>query len=1226
MNKSYLISLLFVLLTNLLLAAGTISENNITVHNGLAHSSVQCIAQDKYGFIWFGTLNGLTRYDGYNLKNYQASSSNPNTISNNRIQIIYVDKNKDLWISTFDSAICKYNYDKDNFTRYQKKEVSAEIRNATDRFINTSILQASTTDKKYFIENNKSLLVKDLKTGKITNGRDVFSFRIVKQDLNCVYIDQSGVLWIGTIYNGVLKIDLNTNLFQTEEIILSKKREKAAVRSILKDQNKLYIGTYEDGLMLKNLSSGKTEFLTSGQTASNKVRSFFKDHTGDTWIGYNNGVDKIDGKTGKLSPMSLRGDVTRYDKSAWLQMQNLPNRNYFCIAEDPSGTIWLGTYNGIFRYNSSRNTFQYIDLSEYANCTIITSILPESANKLWISSEGGVFCIEKDKKKELWLATKRYHFEFGNPNSLPDDRVYSIQKDKSGIIWAGCENGLCRINPTDNSVKVYNQSNGLSDPGIAALLLDKHEQLWISHKKGISRLDTKSLTIKNYNIPAIDKYGQFLIGSAFYDTINDQLYFGYSEGYIWFSASEIHDNHIRPSARLVELRIDNQTITTDQEINHRIILKKPLYETSEIELTHKERSFSIEFSCTHYANPELNQFEYMLEGFDKNWIKTNADNRVAIYSGLQPGKYIFKIRAANANNIWSSSITQLQVNVLTPWWKTWWAITIFAAIFLGLLYLFLSMLLSKQKIKYLLGYEKLRAEQMEEVTRIRTNFFTNISHELRTPLTLIIDPLARLLAESSSQGQRFKLEIVKRNADRLLKLVNELLDVRKAEEGNKKIHLQPTNLSEFIDGIRQSFLLIATERGLGIDVIFKLENQQVFIDREGMETVLYNLLMNAFKNAKEHSTVTLSVELVENENYTNEIELVVANDGDPVAANDLQKIFEPFYQAASGHSSGMQGTGLGLTITRQLVELHGGRISADSVDGHTRFVVYLPYRQADSVIPSVEADASEQVKPVLALVDVAMPEQDVAGLPENFPQLLLIEDNADIRMYIKAELGMRFRVLEAVDGESGIEMIKTQVPDLVITDLMMPGISGIEVCAEIKNDTRFCDIPVIMLTARQSEESQIEGYETGADSYITKPFSIQVLEARINNLLNRKTRLNNDSKADSVIEPSEAENEFIARLKEMIIQAENYNVELLANTLSMSRSQLYRKIKTLTNQSATDFISEVRMNYACELLAGGNLNISEIAQKLGYSEQANFSRSFYRRFGVYPTHYLSQNE
>lgn len=1211
---------IFSLLLHIASVVAGIPGNNITVRDGLAHNTVQSIVQDKYGFIWIGTLNGISRYDGYNIKNYQASPANPHSIRNNRIQIFYIDRNKDLWVSTFDSTICKYDYAKDNFTRYKSNEVPLEIRNATNRLINTSRLHTSGAGKEFYIQDNKCLYEKNLSTGVVRDARNLFPFSISKQDLNCVFVDRSNVLWIGTIYNGAFKIDLMANPFLPVEDIVTRQGEKAGVRCLLKDKDQLFAGTFEDGLSLRNVPSGAIRNFAPPLTASTKVRSLFKDHLGDIWIGYNNGVDRMDARTGKITPVSLRGEVTRYDRDAWLKMTNLPNRNYFCIAEDASYTVWLGTYNGVFRYDRVSNSFRYIDLSRYANCSIITCILAGSDHKLWLGSEaGGVFCLEKNQSTESWLVTQKYCFQDGNPSSLPDDRVYAIQQDKTGALWVGTENGLCRIDPKLKKVLVFDQKNGLADPGVASLLLDKHNQLWISHKKGISKIDIHTFSIKNYTIPAVDKNGQFLICSGFYDVTEDHIYFGYSQGYVHFSPGSIQDNPLRPVPRLVELKVNNQSVGVDQLINDHLIMPHPLYESPGITLTHRERSFSIEFTATHYANPELNRFEYILEGVDKKWITTNADNRTATYSGLSPGNYVFRVRMANANNLMSREEARLEITILAPWWVRWWATVLYIALAGGLLYLFLSMLLSKQRIQYQLRLEKIRAEQMEELTRMRTNFFTNISHELRTPLTLIIDPLNRLLTHQSDAKNKVRMEVVKRNADRLLKLVNELLDVRKAEEGSLKLNRQPVDLCALIDVVCSAFLIAAEERGIAIRMESQLEQLPVLADREGLETVLYNLLVNALKNADAGSSILISLSLT-GDSDLGQIELRIRNQGKTIDPNALERIFDPFFQSDTGAKTAMPGTGLGLTITRQLVELHGGKIKAESHEGITTFAIRLPYIPADPVFTLHENDENTQYETEEIIVE----NNQSVELAEGKPLLLLIEDHADIRQYIKSELNDSYNIVEAIDGESGVEMTRNLIPDLVITDVMMPGKDGFEVCSEIRNDTRICHIPVIMLTARQSEESQIEGYERGADSYLTKPFSIQMLEARINNLLSRQKRMGtiNPGEPEELV-PDSNQNEFIGELKKLILHAENYNVEMLADKLSMSRSQLYRKIKSLTNQSATDFISGVRMNYACELLEQGELNISEIALKLGYSEQANFSRSFYRRFGKYPSQYVA---
>jgi ligand-binding sensor domain-containing protein len=627
------------------LAIGT--TNNITVQDGLAHYSVQSIVQDKYGFMWFGTLNGLTRFDGYNLKNYQVNPSDTNSISNNRIQWIYLDTNKNLWISTLDSLICRYNYSDDNFSRFNRSEITKEIIDSTSRIVNRSRQYATGAGKEFFIHENRYLLIRDKNTGNQIDLDELLPERIEKRDFNCVFVDRTNVLWIGTNYYGVLRIDLMANAFKMVHVT-GYDGEKHGIYSIFKDGAKLWLGTQEHGLWVYDFSSGEKKHFQASQStenhiASNRVRSFYKDFLGRMWIGYNSGVDVFDPKTKKLIPLSVQGNITRYDINYWRNTQIIPNRNFLSITGDKSNTVWLGTDKGIFHFNALTHRMGYIDLSEYTNNTIISRIFFDSKDNAWIGTEGGgLIFLKKDSTVDSYKVSNHFHFRHGNINSLPDDRVYSIVEDSKGHIWVGTENGLCRVDTADGSILIFNESNGLADPGISCLLSDKYGQLWMSHKKGISKLDINSLSIKNYNIPELESGLHFIPRSGYYDEKEDQLYFGHTEGYIHFSPIDIQNNPFEAIPLLVNLKIDNQDIGVKQQINRRIILEQPFYSSSDITLTHKERSISIEFTAIHFANPQLNRFEYKLEGFDMDWIPTSAQNRTATYSNLKPGKYIIQ--------------------------------------------------------------------------------------------------------------------------------------------------------------------------------------------------------------------------------------------------------------------------------------------------------------------------------------------------------------------------------------------------------------------------------------------------------------------------------------------------------------------------------------------------------------------------------------------------------
>lgn len=1216
----------------------------LTVENGLVQNTVHGISKDKYGFMWFGTWNGLCRYDGYKFRVYRSVPGDTTSLSSNRIHLIYNDTLGTLWVAAFDSIVCRYNYETDNFTRYRLSELPREIRDSTNRRVASFFHQTVQGNTAWQIELNVLW-----QTNLISRERFAYSAGIFdRSELNddyvfCLYKDDCDVLWIGTSKGGVNKADLNARPFNNEYCIVRNGTNwiNTPVKALYATSDEIWLGSNSNGLTVVDRRTGQQksymeEGTGSRQLASSNVRSLYKDVRGDMWIGYRTGLDKYVSRTGTFIHYTGR-DVIR----------QIPNTTFYSIIEDKQGNLWIGGLGAVYRYDRLSDAFELYDLSRYFRGSSAMCILADSKNNLWVGSEtSGVIRIERDSGGTRWLDIKHYNYDPGNIHSIADNRIYALEEDEAGNIWVGTSNGLSKIQPTTGDIKNYTVTDGLADQYVSKILSDRQGRIWVSHKKGLSRLDIVTGAIRNYSIKEGFQGYEFLDGAGFRDPATGQMFFGGVEGYVSFFPDRIVVNPYPPLVVLTDLRVLNKSVHIQQEVNGRVILTKPVYLTSEIELTYLDRGFSVEFAGLHYSNPEENQYAYMLEGFDLDWISTDASNRTAVYSNLPTGTYTFKVKASNSDGVWCDAPATLKVTMLPPWWASTGAFFAYMMTVVLLSYGVYRIIVAREKFRNQILIEKLKAEKIEAVDRIKSQFFTNISHEFRTPLSLIIDPLRKLITEKTSVADAEGYhQLMFRNAQRLLRLINQLLDFRKVESGALTLRMQCRDMVFFIRHLISSFDFLASQQNIQLVFTPPVLIFRMNFDAEKMDKVLINLISNAFKYTPRNGSI--QVELVVPDAGANEADdlrwvvIHVRDTGLGIPAAALEKIFDPFYQVEEPGGVGPGGTGLGLALTRELVALHGGRMEVQSELNHgSCFSVYLPFR-LDELSGSDEI-MDKNSSTVSRIDDAEMPvettpegvlQEDSASDESGRPIVLLVEDSEDMRLYIKGELENDFLVLEEKDGLSGYEKALEVVPDLVLSDVMMPGWDGLTLCRKLKNDERTSHIPVILLTARQSDEYRLEGYETGADDYITKPFSAVVLRSRIVNLIESRQRLRALFRQGSAFEINKIsvnlmDEQFLlkaVRVVEDHLSQSEFGPDLFARQLKISRAQLFRKIKALTNQTVLDFTTTIRLNRAVTLLQSGRYTISEVAFQTGFSEHSNFTRSFVRQFGQTPSGFLKEH-
>jgi signal transduction histidine kinase/ligand-binding sensor domain-containing protein/DNA-binding response OmpR family regulator len=1224
---------------------GVLRFQHLTSKNGLPNNTIGCIIQDKYGFIWVTTLDGLCRYDGYKLKVYVSKDENPTSIINNHPIALAIDDAEDIWISFSynNETVCKYNYETDDFTRVQKNKIDSKLNVLLTRDANKSIRRVENNEYSWDI-NSLNLIQ--------TNKKDS-STHIYKSDLNSswslhdeyilsLYLDKQNVLWVGTDNGGVSFADVHQpdfSFYAYHDNHINKIKE-STIRTIYESpEGVLWIGTRNNGFAridrngnensyfkynehnrdrLADINARKINLDRNGFwriSTSNSIRKITGDRYGYLWIGTKDGLFKFDPRTNQSIPytQNSKSPIT----SNWV----------YAITEDSEGTLWIGTWDGLSRYDRKNDRFIPYSPAQTLLSPHARIILEDHNKDLWVGTDGGGLTYLKKEKKgtDILLTPVHYAYNSGIKNSISDRRVYCLCEDQLGMIWIGTASGLDRLNPTTGVVTNFQTNNFIANKVIHGLIYE-NGHIWVSHQNGITQIDSKTLKTRDFT-ENNDLYNNVFSEDAYFiNKKTGECFFGGSRGFNSFFPSQIQQNPFPPKVVLTELRINNKTVHLNETFNDRIILKQPLYLSDRVELNWTERNVQIEFAALHFSNPKNNKYTYRLSGYEKEWIHTDARTRTAIYSNLPAGKYLFEVRASNCDGVWCDKPTVLAIVILPAWWQTWWAYLCYALLLSGAVYFVFKYILDRQKFDYTIQLERLKVEKIKEVDEMKTKFFTNISHELRTPLTLILDPVDKLLQEESTEVKKTQYyRLIQRNAQRLLQLINQFLDLKKIESGNSKLNTSRHEFVSFLGNLVNAFELHADKHNIHFEFKTTVEKQMACFDADKMDKIILNLLSNAFKYTPYGGDITVHLDL---DNDKSQFIVKVTDSGIGIPEELYEKVFESFYQI--DETGRKNSSGIGLALVKELVTLHNGTVSVEnnSVTGSC-FTLVLPILSDNNEGPSegnLHVVDSNLYVPAAFTEDLnVLAGQDKSELP----YVLVVEDNTEVRNYLVNELNDIFRISSAVDGMDGLAKALETIPDLVLSDISMPGMNGLELCERLKTDERTSHIPIILLTALQSDESKISGFETGADAYITKPFSSSILRVRIQNLIQSRQRLrmlfDKSTGFDThVIAVNNVDKVFLDKLVNLInenIESPDFDVEKLAVLMQLSRTQLYRKIKSLTNKTAQEFVSTIRLNRAAEMILSGLYSNAQVAEIVGYSEVSNFSRSFARQFGLTPKAY-----
>ena len=1120
--------------------------------------------------------------------------------------------------------------------------------------------------------------------------------------------EPDGNLWIAT-YHGLNRLDKNTGKFQRffaqagEPFSLN----NDFIRCLFQDRTGiLWIGT-DKGLSKFNLRRKPFQSVRFDKTgiASNSIVSSICNGVtpGSIWVATNGGLNRLDCKfpastespihytlvPPRLSDFANFVTTVRRDAEGWLWFatqgagvlrirerdvshgggrltqleqfsQNSPsfiNDNYvMSLHESASGGMWFGLWDGgLELFDGKTNTlrhFQHVgdlNLTAFPNVAFAEKTEGGQA-KLYVGTRGnGLLKLSFDPSDNSLHLERQYHFVAGAKGCLSNDKINALYLDSKGRLWVCTSKGLNLLETNGDAFRVFTQADGLPNEVIQSIVEDSDGLLWVSTQKGIASLrfsDDGKAHFRSFD--ALDGLqDNYFSNSCAGRLPSGLLAFGGASGLSLFMPGDIKPDNVPPLTQISDFQLFNRSVPIGQMENGRTVLRKSISETPEIVLDYRDNVLSFEFASLHFAEPKKNRFAYKLEGFNNEWVYTDAEKRSAHYTNLPYREFTFWVKSANGDGEWSEPVS-VKVCVMPPFWRTWWAYSIYALVFAGMLYGGWRVAHLRAEYRASLDLERHKHEKSEELNSLKLQFFTNISHELRTPLTLIVSPLEQMLREKAADRPlTAALTRMYQNAGRLLTMINQLLDFRKSEAGLMQLRAERSNLAFFINEIVLSFKPLAEEHCIELGFIPENEEITAWIDRDQMEKVMSNLLSNALKFTPDGGAVQVFL----NENKAAEIvEIRVTDTGPGIAPEQIDKIFDPFHQGEHQPRQGLfGGTGIGLSLVKSIVEQHGGSVTAESRAGAGAiFILHLPTGTAhfkpEQITPEPAARLPEEhfVLPATYALTGEKPHQITPGesaspTPPNEPggarrhHLLIVEDNADIRAYLRENLAADYDITEAADGQEALERARDITPDLVLSDVAMPCMDGIELCRHLKSDLATSHIPVVLLTARSALMYKIDGLETGADDYVTKPFSMQLLTLRIKNLIQIRENLREKfgksfDFSPSAVTVNSLDEDFLQRLLEAVekhIDESEFSIDDLAHALAMSRIQLYRKLKALTGETPNNVIRTIRLKRAAQLLATRRFNVSEVAYKVGFTDLKYFRERFREHFGVNPGEYGS---
>ncbi|MFV0521800.1 MAG: ATP-binding protein [Mangrovibacterium sp.] len=1164
----------------------------VTNTNTTPSSAIIGISKDSIGYIWMGSEDGLYRYNGFDFEHINLYTKKDTLAQIGRIRNVFTDNNKQLWIYTFFNKILKLDYNTDKLYEIKENDVPSDVLNNFAANENR-IAKAKTIEGiSYFIQDNK-LCARAVTTGELITYRttpDTFG-GMTDDYITSFYVDDANTLWLGTREGIVYKANTSEQSFSYHNNFswTNNRLIKAPVRTICMFKNELWVASNNYGISIYKDGDRLSEHpYYNFSSRQNQVRSMLEIND-KLWIGGTKGLEIYTPTRQKLTSI--------LNNKSYPSQWSKKSSSVYAIAQYKQWVI-TSMYNTIALIDSKLNVVKHLDLGDIIGEHSITDIEIDNKDKIWLCTEGnGIILISLDEKLDL---TVIQHFKNGHTLS---NIIYDFHTLNDNKLLIGNSDGLFLLQiQAQDSLVVIKQ---LIDKPTFSILEDNNKNIWSTHKIGLTKFDQDTEETCSF-IPQFTKENwTFSKKSSFFDLESNTMYLGSNKGYISFDPNRISTNKAVPKLITKTLTISGNQVGINQEINGQKVLSRPLRETEKIELNYKNNTFSILAEPIYYHHAEKMCYYFKMEGSSKEaW--TSSKNAQISYNKLKAGSYTFKVKALTDDGLWSNTCT-IDIDIQKAWYWSTYMIILYIITTIAAIIFLIREANARQKLRNQVLLEKLHAEQVEVLNKERVDFFTNISHELRTPLSLIKDPLRQLISSDADTKHSYYLKLIDNNVEQLSKYINQIMDFRKAEAKKIEVNTQEADVIQLLRESIEMFQIIIKQRDMRLKIGTDREQLNAMVDSEKIRSIVQNILSNATKYTPDGGEIKL-VETFANETLT----IQVIDNGVGISNQDIKQIFEPFNnlgpQPFYGASSGM-----GLALTKKQVELLGGEIKLTSIpNSGTTVTITLPI-----------SEITDRNK---------IPDKETVKLSSEKDLLLIVEDSPEIKEYLYNELKENYEVMTQTNGLDGLNCAIETTPDIIVTDIMMPKMDGVEMTARLKEDERTSHIPIVILTAKTSDQSRMDGLISGASAYHVKPFNMEILKFQLNNILHKRKRfhqliLNKSISVQEAINKDGSQdltNEYFLKIIELIeknIANPDYRLESLAKELEISSRQLSRKLNTIAGITPAALITKIKMEKATSLLKDTNMNIAEVAYSVGYNEPSNFSRTFTKFFGISPSKY-----